>query len=147
MVQDNALNIYTDGSSYSSPRVGGIGIRFICVDRLGNENFIKDLACPGYEGATNIQMELLACITSLEEAISQDYILEVGKIVIHTDCLHVKDNYPRALWSWQKSGWRNRHGKPVANADLWKRLLKLVKRLYAARKTFEIRWVRGHSTD
>lgn len=147
MVQDNALNIYTDGSSYSGPRAGGIGMRFIGVDKLGNETFIKDMPSPGYEGATNNQMELLACITALEEAVAQDYVSGFGKIIIHTDSLYVKDNYARALFSWQKSRWRNKHGKPILNADLWKRLVKASKHLYAARLRLEFRWVRGHSKD
>ncbi|MCX6136348.1 MAG: ribonuclease HI [Ignavibacteriales bacterium] len=147
MIQDNALNIYSDGSSYSSPRVGGVGIRFICADRFGNENFIKDLQITGYKGATNNQMELLACIKGLEEAISQDYVQTVDKVVVHTDSLYVKDNYTRALYTWQKSRWCNQHGKPILNADLWKQLLKVVKRLYSVGRRFEIRWVRGHSTD
>ena len=36
----NALNIYTDGSAFSSPRKGGVGIRFKFPDFLeknGNE--------------------------------------------------------------------------------------------------------------
>jgi ribonuclease HI len=147
MVQDNALNIYTDGSSYSGPRAGGIGMRFIGVDKLGNQTFIKDLPAPGYEGATNNQMELLACITALEEAVSQEYLYGFPKVIIHTDSLYVKDNYPRALFAWQKSRWRNQQGKPILNADLWKRLLKVAKRLYSARTRLEFRWVRGHAKD
>jgi len=147
MVQENALNIYTDGSSFSSPRVGGIGVRFICVDRSGIEILTKDFDSPGYKGATNNQMELLACITALDEALSLPELHLIDKIVIYTDSLYVKDNYPRALFTWQKTRWRNQFGKPILNADLWKRLLKSVKRLYLLRKRVDIQWVKGHSKD
>ena len=147
MVQDNALNIYTDGSSCPGPRTGGIGIRFIGVDKLGDQTFIKDLPTPGYEGATNNQMELLACITALDEALSQQYIYGFPKVIVHTDSLYVKDNYPRALFTWQKSRWRNHEGKPILNADLWKHLLKVAKRIYSAGAKIEFRWVRGHEKD
>lgn len=67
MVYENALNIYTDGSSYSRPRRGGIGIRYITIDEFGNEE-IDDHAPPGYKEATNNEMELMACIKALEGA-------------------------------------------------------------------------------
>jgi hypothetical protein len=36
-LDDRDLNIYTDGSSYSGPRRGGVGILFVTVDDEGNE--------------------------------------------------------------------------------------------------------------
>ena len=60
---EDALNIYTDGSSYSKPRVGGVGIRYIYIGKNGEE-IIEDLEVPGYRNATNNQMELLACLNA-----------------------------------------------------------------------------------
>lgn len=65
MIIEDALNVYTDGSSYSGPRTGGIGIRFITIDEHGNEK-ILDIEEPGFNGATNNQMELYACIQALK---------------------------------------------------------------------------------
>ena len=42
MFDDNALNIYTDGSSYSSSRRGGIGIRLIFPQYMNKDELIKD---------------------------------------------------------------------------------------------------------
>lgn len=42
--------------------------------------------------------------------------------------------------SWIKRGWRTAAGDPVANQDLWQRVLAA-----AARHSVEWRWVRGHS--
>ena len=50
----------------------------------------------------------------------------------------------RTRWhtGWVRRNWRNASGDPVANMDLWRRLLD-------AAKPHEIdwRWVRGHSGD
>ena len=57
-LDDNDLNIYTDGSSYSGPRRGDIvGILFVTVDVDGNER-TDAYPLPGYAGATNNQAEL-----------------------------------------------------------------------------------------
>jgi hypothetical protein len=37
MVHDKALNIYADGSSYSHPRRGGMGIRYVTINSEGDE--------------------------------------------------------------------------------------------------------------
>lgn len=73
MVYENALNIYTDGSCYSGPRRGGIGIIFITIDEAGNE-VVEEIELPGYQQATNNQMELMACIKALERACTHESI-------------------------------------------------------------------------
>jgi ribonuclease HI len=40
---------------------------------------------------------------------------------------------------WVKRGWKNTQKKPVANRDLWERLLEL-----ADQHQVEWHWVRGH---
>ena len=42
MLDDDALNIYTDGSSFSGPRVGGIGIIFVIVNSAGDEEVVNE---------------------------------------------------------------------------------------------------------
>jgi ribonuclease HI len=56
-LDEEALNIFTDGSSYSTPRRGGIGFRLVFVDISGDEQ-VENHQPPGYRGATNQQMEL-----------------------------------------------------------------------------------------
>ena len=43
---------------------------------------------------------------------------------------------------WQSNGWKNSKKEPVANTDLWKPLIELVKERQPA-----FRWVKGHSGD
>jgi ribonuclease HI len=140
---ENALNIYTDGSSFNAPRTGGIGIRFILVDEIGNEQVI-DSWHSGYQGATNNQMELKACLTALGEARRRGLCEGIKRIVIHTDSLYVCDNVKRAMFEWPKTRWHTRSGTPVLNTDLWKDLVKAMK---ATGCWVDFKWVKGHSED
>jgi ribonuclease HI len=145
-LDENALNIYTDGSCYSSPRVGGIGFLFITVDGWGNP-VIREESPPGWKAATNNQMELQACIDALELALGRYSPVDpasLSKIVIRTDSMYVVDGFPKAKFEWPRSSWKTRSGAPVANTGQWKRLARLVKR---APVHVEIRWVKGHRKD
>jgi len=143
MLVDGALNIYTDGSSYSSPRTGGVGILFIRVDDQGNE-LRDELALPGYRRATNNQMELLAPILALREVKQRDLAAGLQRIVVHTDSMYLCENYKRAMFEWPKTGWSKRGGAPVLNAELWKDLVKAIK---GTGCLVEFRWVKGHRND
>ena len=143
MLAENALHIYTDGSSFSSPRRGGIGIRFVLIDSLGGETTI-DSRHPGFEGATNNQMELQACIEALEEADDRELATSVSKIVVHADSQYVVENWTQAMFVWPKQRWTTRAGRPVLNVDLWKKLNRAVK---SAGHRVELEWVQGHSRD
>ena len=143
MVYENALNIYTDGSSYSRPRRGGIGIRYITIDEFGNEE-IDDHALPGYKEATNNEMELMACIKALEGACNHIKIESVSRIYIFTDSMYVRDHLKRAMYEWPRQKWLSRDGRPIENADLWKDLVRQKKKVP---RRVEFEWVRGHSND
>lgn len=144
MLEENALNIYLDGSSFSKPRRGGIGIRFIHVDRNGNEKIEDIPKYYSYKGATNNQMELQACITALEEAYKPQYLDKAPKIIIFTDSCYVAKNYLNAIFYWPKTHWLTKDGNPVLNVELWKNLVKRVKKI---NKRVEIKWVKGHSKN
>lgn len=143
MLVEGALNIYTDGSSYSSPRTGGIGIIFVRTDASGKE-VETDSVHPGYRGATNNQMELQASILALREVKQRNLAHGVSRIVIHTDSMYVCENYKRAMFEWAKRRWARRGGAPVLNAGLWKDLVKSIR---ATDCIVEFRWVKGHRTD
>ena len=67
MIEEDALNIFTDGSCLPAPRRGGVGIHFVLIDESGSET-VEEFAVPGYRGETNNRMELLACLIALREA-------------------------------------------------------------------------------
>jgi ribonuclease HI len=143
MIKSNALNIYTDGSAYSHPRMGGIGIRFIKVDDLGNETR-EDSELRGYQGATNIQMELQAVIMALKKA-REDYLIPESRIIyVFTDCQYVSNNYINAMFVWPKKKWMGIYNQPIEHAKLWKELIKEIRKVGAR---VYIEWVKGHNND
>lgn len=143
MIDEDALNIFTDGSMYSGPRTGGIGIRFVTVDDNGNEK-IHDLELPGYKGATNNQMELHACVVALREAQKVFDLSTFTKIIIFSDSRYVVDNYKNALFYWPTNRWKNRDGRPIENSKIWK---ELTKELRKPNRRIEFEWVKGHSKN
>ena len=143
MTYEDALNIYTDGSSFQSPRRGGIGIRFINYGNDGNE-IVQDIQFSGYKNATNNQMELQACIMALEEGMRQHLHYDVSRVVIFTDSLYIIENYKKAIFEWPKNKWSRSCGQPVLNADQWKQLVRLIKKI-GLRTDFI--WVKGHAKD
>lgn len=146
MFDEDQLIIYTDGSSFSSPRKGGVGIRFVTIDENGDE-VIEDTIPFGYEGATNNQMELQAPIIALKEVLKNNKY-NYSKILIRSDSRYLIDNYKRALFQWSRHKWLNSFDKPVLNAKQWKELIKQVNKVYqCARAPVEFEWVKGHSKD
>lgn len=144
MIDENALNIYTDGSSYSSPRAGGIGIRFVFPEYLNKETLTKDFSFTGYRGATNNQMELQACIVALKQAQILKDINIVQRIIVNTDSQYVVNYYKTAILQWSKNKWLKTSGDPVLNAELWKELIKNIRKL---RARIEFNWIKGHDKN
>lgn len=143
VLRDNALNIFTDGSSLPHPRRGGIGIRFVTTDTTGDE-VIEDHCLLGYKGSTNNQMELMACIKALEIACDHPMMDMVNEVWLYTDSMYVTNNIPNAMFGWQKLRWMNRSGRPIENTELWKELIRVVKRVP---RRVRFQWVKGHSKN
>jgi ribonuclease HI len=124
---EDALNIYTDGSMLPGPRRGGAGLLFIAVDSSGNEEHREEVL-PGFTGATQNQMELEAPIQGLKMATGRRPPFDPSryrKIVIKTDATYVADNFGTAVSVWSRNGWKTKSGKPVDNAQHWKELVRL----------------------
>ncbi len=121
--------IWTDGGCKPNPGPGGWG----AVLRFGDHE--RDLS--GAEAATtNNRMELTAALSALET------LKRPCQVVVHTDSEYLRNGVTRWHQGWVRRNWRNAAGDPVANMDLWRRLLAV-----AAGHMVEWRWVRGHSGD
>lgn len=142
IIHEDALNIFTDGSSKPGPRRGGIGILFVIIDKQTFEEVTDEIPHAGFKGASNNQMELLAAAVALEEASEHDYLGKVSRIVLYTDSQYVVSNYQRALFTWPNQKWSNPKGRPIENTEVWKRFVKAYMRI---RLRKEIKWVKGHS--
>jgi ribonuclease HI len=140
-VREDAVNVFTDGSSLSGPRLGGIGIRLVTIDDDGNE-VCEDEFLPGYRGATSQQMELTACIKGIQTALRHPRLATLKRICVFTDSQYVTRNINNAKFVWPTQQWRTTLGTPVLNAKQWKDLIKEMKN---AGCRVEIRWAKGHS--
>ena len=121
------VEIWTDGGAKPNPGAGGWAaiLRFRGVER----------ELSGAEPAiTNNRMELTAAAMALET------LKRPCRVVLHTDSEYVKNGVTRWHTGWVRRNWRNAAGDPVANMDLWRRLLDAAKG-----HRIEWRWVRGHS--
>jgi ribonuclease HI len=120
---------YTDGASSGSRGPGGYGV---VLTREGKTEEISG----GEQNTTNQRMEVTAACVALETA-------EEGCVVtVYSDSSYLV-NCMRRGWhkKWRENSWLNHLGKPVANRDLWERLLE------ATERHQEVWWrkVRGHS--
>lgn len=142
IIKKNTLYIYTDGSSFSKPRVGGFGVIFVYLDKDGNEQSVIESE-GGFKGATNNQMELYACVYGLEQVPYLKISIRYNLIEIRTDSLYVTGNLKRVPY-WIKQQWFTGSGKPVSNVELWKKLLKLTQKQKCKVDTI---WIKGHADD
>lgn len=143
-IDETAVNVFTDGSSYSGPRRGGAAFLIITVDEAGDE-VVEEHLVHGREAGTNQEMEMLAVIEALEllgGRHSPIAVREYSKVLVFTDSQYVKSNYQLALYQWPGTKWHTRDGNPVAHARLWKRLTKASLGLPV---TVRIEWAKGHS--
>jgi ribonuclease HI len=123
------VEIWTDGGCKPNPGPGG----WAAVMRFGAH--LRELT--GAEPATtNNRMELTAAAAALEA------LRRPCRVVLHTDSEYVRNGVTRWVHGWVRSNWRNAKKEPVANYELWQRLLTAAKP-----HQVEWRWVRGHAGD
>jgi ribonuclease HI len=120
---------YTDGASSGSRGPGGYGA---VLRWKGKTEEIKG----GEQNTTNQRMEVTAACVALET-------IDEGHVVtVYSDSSYLVNCMRRGWYKkWWENGWLNKLAEPVANRDLWERLLK------ATERHQEVRWrkVKGHS--
>jgi ribonuclease HI len=126
MLVEMATIVYTDGACLGNPGPGGWawavpGGRFASgADAL----------------TTNQRMEITAALEALRAL--------QAPLEVVSDSIYVVNCFRQRWWeTWLRKGWRNARGQPVANQDLWKPLVDLVR----SEPGVTFRWVKGHSTD
>jgi ribonuclease HI len=123
------VEIWTDGGCKPNPGPGGWGaiLRFRGIE--------KELS--GCDPATtNNRMELTAAAAALEA------LKFPCRVVLHTDSEYLRNGITRWSVGWVRRNWRNSAGDPVANIDLWQRVLAAAKQ-----HRVEWLWIRGHAGD
>jgi ribonuclease HI len=143
---ENTLVIYTDGSKRPKPNRGGVGMVLVWTNAEGHEES-HEHSPPGFFGVTPPQMELQAVIEALRLVDRRSPIVArelYSRIRIYCDASYVVDHHATAKWRWSKSKWRKSGGGLVENADRWKEILRLERKIGLP---LEIRKVEGHSTN
>ncbi len=123
------VEIWTDGGCKPNPGPGG----WAAILRFGATE--KELS-GGDPATTNNRMELTAACEALEA------LKRPCRVALHTDSEYVRNGISRWIHGWVRNNWRNAAKDPVANMQLWQRLLEATKR-----HEVEWHWVRGHSGD
>ena len=127
------VELYSDGSSRGNPGPGGYGTVLKTVLQDGNP-YEKEFSA-GYKETTNNRMELMGVIAGLEE------LKFPCDVTITSDSKYVVDAF-NEHWvdDWVMHNFRRGTRKPVANTDLWERLLEAAKPHHL---TFV--WIKGHA--
>jgi ribonuclease HI len=123
------VEIWTDGGCKPNPGPGG----WAAILRFGKHERELSGADPA---TTNNRMELTAAAAALEA------LKRPCRAALHTDSEYVRNGITRWHQGWVRKNWRTAGGDPVANMDLWRRLLAA-----AAPHKIDWRWVRGHAGD
>ena len=123
------VEIWTDGGCKPNPGPGGWAAILVYK---GHERELT-----GAESATtNNRMELTAAAAALET------LTRPCHVVLHTDSEYLRNGITRWHTGWVRKNWRTSSGDPVANMDLWQRVLAAAKP-----HAIEWKWVRGHAGD
>jgi ribonuclease HI len=117
--------VYTDGACLGNPGPGGWAWA------------VEDgtFASGAEAHTTNQRMEV--------QAVAEGLRALGGPVVVVSDSAYVVRCFNDRWWvGWERRAWRNAKGQPVANQDLWRPLLEMVR---ARQVRFE--WVKGHAGD
>ena len=123
---------YTDGAcAPTNPGPAGWGAVLIAPDGGGETDHF------GFIGlGTNQIAELTAAIEGLAR------VPAGAAVELVSDSQYVLKGLTEWRAGWERKGWRNSKGEPVANLALWKQLFAA-----ADARRVSVRWVRGHNGD
>ncbi len=119
--------LFTDGSSLGNPGAGG----WCALLRYNkHEKILKG----GKKNTTNNEMEIKAVLEGLKA------LKEPCEVELYSDSKYVIQAIESWIYNWEKNNWKTSSKKPVAHSDMWKEILKLIKK----HKVIPI-WVKAHA--
>lgn len=120
--------VYSDGGCLNNPGPCAYGCVMIAPDKTSRE-------ISGFIGqGTNQIAEITAAIRGLEQTPAR------ARVVLVSDSEYTLKGLTEWRRGWERRGWRNAKGDPVANLALWKELFAV-----ADARNVTTRWVKGHS--
>ena len=121
------VEIYTDGACKGNPGPGGWG----ALLRMGA---VEKEMSGAQADTTNNRMEMTAVIRAIAA------LKEPCSVTLYTDSKYVIDGITKWIFGWIKKGWVNAKKEPVANEDLWREMMIVMKP-----HKIDWQWVRGHN--
>lgn len=133
--------VYCDGSARNNGYNNAVGAwAYVILNDHGEEIHHCAEVVPG---ATNQQMELMAAAEALEYLFYNEICVPFDKVEIYTDSAYLHNCYTQKWYvNWEKNGWLNAKKQPVANKELWEKLIRWF-------ETPEVNFnkVKGHAED
>lgn len=116
------FEVYCDGSTRSNGQENAVGAWAYVV--LCDAGKIKEV-CQAVKGTTNQRMELTAAAEALEYLFYNEICIPFDRVIVYTDSAYLHNCVTQKWYAnWQANGWKNAKKQPVANQDLWERLIK-----------------------
>lgn len=117
------FTIYCDGSTRNNGYENAVGAWAYVV--LNDKEEIVHQDCMSVKGATNQQMELVAAAEAIEYLFEKELAVPFDTVNVYTDSAYLHNCYTQKWYkSWQMNGWKNSKKQPVANKELWERLIQ-----------------------
>ncbi|KAI9170991.1 Ribonuclease H [Paramyrothecium foliicola] len=137
-VKDDALRVYTDGSSPGNGRDGaraGVGVFFGINDPRNLSERLQG------EPQTNQRAELMAALRAMEIVQQEQAICIISDSAYTIKCL--------TQWgpAWKSKNWVTASGAPVKNLDIIKPALEKIQERERAGARTDFKWVKGHDND
>lgn len=141
---DTDYILYTDGACLGNgrPGLGYGGWGYVILDNTNPNEAPLEAAGNAGPNTTNQVMELTAVLQGLKELVL--VADEDATITLCSDSKYAIDGITKWSINWQKNGWVNSKGDPVANMDLWKEILALLEK---SGLNVEFKWVKGHDSN
>ena len=128
--------IYTDGATSGNGRADAPGGWAYVILKDG---YLVSQNSGGEKGTTNQRMELTAALKACEEIEAMDGFATVK---LYSDSAYLINCYKQNWWkNWRANGWRNSKKEPVANQDLWEKLI----RYFMMTPSYDFIKVKGHA--
>lgn len=131
-IEEDRIDVYTDGSSTDASQQGGpTGVGIVFRSREG----YRELGEPSGEG-NNITAELDAIRLALETIDDRD-----RPVRLYTDSEYAVNALTDWIDNWRNNGWEKSNGDPVSNQGRLKRISNLMDEY----DDLELNWVEGHA--
>ena len=116
------FEVYSDGSTRGNGKANAVGAWAYVVLQNGEK---LHSAVRAVKDTTNQRMELEAAYEALNYLFGNEICVPFDSVVIYTDSAYLHNCYTQKWYvNWQSNGWKNSKKQPVANQDLWEKLIQ-----------------------